>query len=124
MPQLAPVILNDGTANRTYAPQDIKANIATSALRPNAAVGDAQVLTRSLTGNDKTGFKPMLKLTIPVVASVAGVPTVVDNHILMISGRLSARDTEANRTIALNLLKALAAHADTTAMVVGLQGVY
>lgn len=124
MPQLQPVVLNDGTADRTFSPRDIKQNVATSVFRPGVAVGDAITLTRSLVGNDKTGYKPMLKLVVPVTENIGGVQTVVDENIYNISGRISPRSEAALLTMGLSLVQALLAHADTQAMLVNRESVY
>lgn len=83
MPQLAPIVLQDGAstpANHTFAPRDIVGGISTLVESTGVPVGDRRCsigLTTTSTGRQKV----TVKITVPVVQDVVtnGVtrPTIV-----------------------------------------------
>lgn len=125
MPQLAPLVLNDGTKDLTFAPQTIDKNgVAFLANRGLLPMEVAEV-SISRNGTEKTGYKPRVKITLPITGlDPAGNTKVVDYEIVEISYRRSPLGTVASG----KRLTALASNAVKSALVIavteGLEGVY
>lgn len=128
MPQLQTLVLTDRATtpvNHTFTPRDIQGNVATVAESTGVPIGDNRV-TVSLGKTASNRYKPTVKFTFPVMASVDGVSTVVRTAYAELTLSFDNTSTEAERNNVVGMVQsALAANKplihDT---IVKLEGVY
>lgn len=124
MPQLAPLTINDGTAGVVFTPRSMKDGVATLVKR-GALPLDVQELSVSLRGSDTFGYKPVIKIQIPILGtSPTGQSMVVDTVILQVTGRLPATVSTADRLRARKLLSNALNDAAIVSVLDTMEGIY
>lgn len=124
MPQLAPLTINDGTAGVVFTPRSMKDGVATLVKR-GAQPLDVQELSVSLRGSDRSGYKPVIKVQIPILGtSPTGQSMVIDTVILQVTGRLPASVSIADRLRARQLLSNALKDASIVSVLDTMEGIY
>lgn len=120
MPQLNPIVMNDGTNDRTFAPRGIDAKgVATLVESTGVPIGDRRLTvqrTRTSQGREKVTFK----FTIPVVenATVDGVAririsrTAYADCVFSFDGTSTTLERKQLRAMVSNFLSSTAGPAD------------
>lgn len=100
MPQLIPVVLNDGQttpAAVTFSPVDITQGVSLLVDDSAATPQGRRQLTLSCLKAGSGAYRASVKITDPILEVVDGKTVVVDNNIVTISYRLSEKSSEADR---------------------------
>lgn len=125
MPQLKPLVINDGTADLTFQPKKIDANGVASLIRRGAQPGVYHSLSLSLNGDEKTGHVANIRLGVPSVYTVPGSgEQVIATDFVEMRFKLASLGTVTSRTQLVNLVKDSLADADIVQMLTNLEAVY
>lgn len=128
MPQLAPITVNDGSADTTFQPRGVDQNgTATVKASTGIPIGDKRiVLGRSRTAGGKE--KISLKIVVPVVqdAIVNGIskPTVVRTGYADVQFTFDSTSNTEERVKLLNFVYSLVGNATTNGLVGNLDTMY
>lgn len=123
MPQLAPAVLNNGTTDINFTVSTINSQGVAFLVNRNGSVpGAVTTFSMSRGGSEKSGYKPVLKLAVPVIDPITNM--VADESLLQVSGRLSPRMTAEERTKLRKMLISALDGAYGTGIIDNLEGVY
>jgi len=117
MPQLAPLVLNDGTNDITFKPRNIDRNGVASYVAETATPGVYYSLTIGMSGNEAQGHVMTAKLGVPSIVAIPNTDTTaVAIDFFEIKGRINRLSAGSDRTKSRVLANALLACATITSV--------